>query len=120
MAESLHNLDLSALHFVRREDGTLVAPSGSIVTFTRAISDHSGSEPESESVAGLSSRRPALCSLRVRRRKNMASILINGRPNSIVRTAAPTSVLAVCGLCAGKSLISPNCVRVCRFSGVSP
>jgi hypothetical protein len=32
MAESLHSIDLSALHFVRREDGALVAPADSIVT----------------------------------------------------------------------------------------
>ena len=50
----------------------------------------------------------------------MASILIHGRRNSTLRTAAPASVPAVCGLCAGKSLISLNCVHVCRFSGVCP
>jgi len=50
----------------------------------------------------------------------MASILINGRCNSTVRTAAPTSVPAVCRLCAGKSLIPLKCVRVCRLSGVRP
>lgn len=32
MAESHHSIDLSALHFVRREDGALVAPADSIVT----------------------------------------------------------------------------------------
>ena len=33
MTTRLHSTGLMALHFVQREDGMLVAPSGSVVTF---------------------------------------------------------------------------------------